>query len=73
MVRYGMLTRDEAVELVKEKDGKLDPRCVREFCQFVGYTETEFWNIMDKFYNRDLFEKSSNGDWILKHPIWEEK
>ncbi|MBQ2873137.1 MAG: N-acetyl sugar amidotransferase [Bacilli bacterium] len=70
MIRYGMLTREEAIELVKERDGNLDPRSVREFCEFVGYTESEFWNIMDKFYNKDLFEKNSFGEWVLKKPIW---
>ena len=36
------------------------------------YTESEFWAILDKFYNRDLFEKNEYGEWQLKHPIWEE-
>ena len=57
---------------VKACDGKLDPLCVRDFCDFCGYTESEFWKIMDKFYNRDLFEKNDCGEWVLKHPIWEE-
>jgi len=57
---------------IKERDGKLDPLCVRDFCDFCGYTESEFWAIMDKFYNRDLFEKNDCGEWQLKHPIWEE-
>ena len=71
-VRYGYITREEAVKLVKERDGALDPLCVRDFCAFCGYTETEFWAILDKFYNRDLFEKNEYGEWQLKHPIWEE-
>ena len=45
---------------------------MRDFCAFCGYTESEFWAIMDKFYNRDLFEKNACGEWVLKHPIWEE-
>ena len=73
MIRYGMLTRDEAIDLVKARDGKLDPRSVREFCEFVGYTEAEFWSIMDKFYNRDLFEKNAFGEWSLKEPVWKQK
>ena len=71
-IRYGMMTREEAIPVIKERDGKLDPLCVRDFCNFCGYTETEFWAIMDKFYNRDLFEKNDYGEWVLKHPIWEE-
>ena len=71
-IRYGMMTREEAIPIIKERDGKLDPLCVRDFCNFCGYTESEFWAIMDKFYNRDLFEKNDCGEWVLKHPIWEE-
>ena len=69
-VRYGLITREEAVEAVRLHDAKLDSRCVRDFVEFVGYSETEFWNIVDKFYNRDLFEKNEMGDWVLKDPIW---
>lgn len=72
-VRYGLLSREEAISLVKEHDGKLDPFCVRDFCEFCGYTESEFWKIVDGFYNRDLFYKNEYGEWVLKHPIWEEK
>lgn len=70
-VRYGLITRDEAIELVKKHDHALDPQCVRDFCEFCGYTETEFWRIMDGFYNRELFEKDVTGRWVLKHPVWE--
>ncbi len=70
MIRYGMLTRQEAIALVKEHDGKLDPLCVRDFCEFCGYTETEFWNIVDNLYNVDIFEKDRNGCWRIKDPIW---
>lgn len=70
-VRYGMMTREEAVETVKKKDHALDPRSVRDFCEFCNYSEKEFWGIIDKFYNRDLFEKNRYGEWILKNPVWE--
>lgn len=71
MVRYGIISRDEAKMLVKEHDDKLDPLCVRDFCEFCGYTETEFWNIIDRQYNKELFEKGKNGKWVLKNPVWE--
>ena len=51
MIRYGMLTRDEAIKMIKEKEHKLDPLVVRDFCEFCGYTEQEFWNIIDKKSN----------------------
>ncbi len=66
------MTRDEAIKIVKERDHKLDPLCVRDFCDFLGYRETEFWEIIDKLYNKDLFSKDQFGIWVLKHPVWKE-
>lgn len=71
-VRYGLLTREEAQKLVKEHDHNLDVKAVRDFCEFLGYSEAEFWTIVDKFYNQDLFEKNQFGEWVLKHPVWED-
>lgn len=71
-IRYGVLRREEAVELVRARDHALDPLSVRDFCEFCGYTETEFWRIVDRFYNQDLFKKDVYGNWELKHPVWEE-
>ncbi len=72
-IRYGLLNRDEAVEIIKERDGALDPLCVRDFCEFCGYTESEFWNVIDKMYNKELFYKDEYGRWMLKNPIWQEE
>lgn len=71
-IRYGMITRDEGIELVKKHDHDLDSLAVRDFCEFCGYSETQFWEIVDKFYNKDLFIKNDIGKWVLKHPVWEE-
>ncbi|MEG0973034.1 MAG: N-acetyl sugar amidotransferase [Lachnospiraceae bacterium] len=70
-IRYGMMTRPEAIELIKQHDAELDPRSVRDFCLFCGYSETEFWRIMDQFYNKELFYKDGYDRWRLKEPIWE--
>lgn len=66
MVRYGLLDRKEALALVEERDSNLDPLCVRDFCEFLGYKESEFWGIVDNFYNRDIFYKDTSGKWIKK-------
>ncbi len=68
-VRYGLMSRDEAIKLVKEKDAKLDPNCVRDFCEFCGYSESEFWEIVDRFYNAELFNKNEFNEWVLKEEI----
>lgn len=68
-VRYGMISRNEAIDLVREHDHNLDPHSVEDFCKFLGYTETEFYSIIDKLYNKQLFKKDSFGRWVLKDPI----
>lgn len=70
-IREGRMTREEAIELVREHDHKLDPVALADFLEFTGYTEEEFREIVDRFYNRELFEKV-DGEWKLKTPIWEE-
>jgi hypothetical protein len=72
-VRYGLITRKEAIELVRTRDHNLDPRSVEEFIKFLGYRESEFWNIVDKLYNREIFEKNIYHEWVLKNPIWNDK
>ena len=36
-IRYGLMTREEAIPVIKQRDGALDPLCVRDFCEFCGY------------------------------------
>lgn len=69
-IRYGLMTREEAIQIVKEKDHALDPKSVDDFCAFCGYTKKEFWEIIDNFYNTDIFEKDVMGRWRLKNAIY---
>lgn len=72
MIRYGVITREEGIELVKKHDSDLDKQAISDFCDFLGYSEPEFWKIVDKFYNKDIFYKDNDGIWHLKNPIWKE-
>ena len=69
-VRYGLLTRDEAVELVKKHDHALDPVSIDDFCEFLNYSKKEFFDIVDKFYNKELFKKNQYGQNVLINPVW---
>lgn len=72
-IRYGLMSREEAIRIIKERDHALDPKSVEDFCDFCGYTKAEFWNIIDKFYNKEIFQKDEFGRWGLKTPIWKEE
>ncbi|AVK82793.1 N-acetyl sugar amidotransferase [Lysinibacillus sp. B2A1] len=68
-IRYGLITREEGIELVKKYDHKIDQKAVLDFVDFLGYTLTDFYSIVDKFYNHEIFEINQFGEWSLKHLI----
>ncbi|TKX30191.1 N-acetyl sugar amidotransferase [Campylobacter sp. MIT 12-5580] len=68
-VRYNLLSRQEAVKLVNERDHKLDNKVVEDFCSFVGYTKSEFYKVLEKHYNKDLFYQNEYGEFKLKNPL----
>ncbi|MFC1624244.1 N-acetyl sugar amidotransferase [Candidatus Omnitrophota bacterium] len=70
-IRSGKITRKKAINLVKENDYVLDPIALKDFVDFIGIAKKEFWNIVEKFWNKDLFHKVK-GKWVLKNPIWKE-
>lgn len=69
-IRYGLISRQEGVELVKKHDHRLDQRALADFCEFTGISRRDFWNTVDKYYNRELFTKNTHGEWVLKQPVW---
>jgi len=71
-IRTGRISREEGVKLVQQHDHKLDSKMVKDFIDFTGYSDQEFWKIVDKHYNRNIFEKI-DGQWKIKTPISEFK
>lgn len=67
-IRSGRISKEEGLKLIKENDHKLDQRILNDFLQFTGYSHKEFWNIVEEFYNKDIFEKVDE-QWKLKYPI----
>jgi len=68
LIRDGVMTREKAVKLVREQDAVLDPLILEHYLKFSGYSEREFFEVVDKLYNRNLFEKRGNK-WKLKKEV----
>ena len=68
-IHQGMMTREEAVELVKKYDGGCSEHYINIFCDFIDISLDEFWTIVDKHANKDLFEKI-NGRWKPKFEVY---
>jgi N-acetyl sugar amidotransferase len=68
-IRSGMKTRQEMIPFVKEFDHKLDQGIVDKFLEFTGVSVKEFWSMMDKWYNTDLFKQDEDGIWHEKFEV----
>ena len=66
LIRKGHYTREAALEMVRATEHKLDQKVLDDFLSFTGYSDNQFWNIMEKWYNKDLFEYRS-AEWTLKN------
>jgi len=42
---------------------------MQDFINFMGYQPRQFWDIVEKFWNKEIFE-NVDGTWILKNPLW---
>lgn len=65
-VREGVLTKEQAEQMIKDSDWVCDPMSKKDFCRTIGITEHEFDVTVDKFANTDLLVKDANGHWRRK-------
>jgi len=54
-IRNKILTREEAVILVKKYDGVCHDSIILRYCNYVNISVVEFWNIVNKYVNRNIF------------------
>ena len=66
-VRRGAMTRDQAVQLVKLYDDMYPEYFFQEYCDYYKMSMKEFMQIIDKWANKELFEKKNR--WTPKFKI----
>jgi len=67
-IRNGKITRNEAIELVKQFDGEFPKKYLSEFCDYIGITSEEFNSIVDSFRSPHLWNYQKNK-WMLRHNV----
>jgi N-acetyl sugar amidotransferase len=66
-IRKGRMTREEAIELIKKHEGQKPPKkFIKHFCDYIGISEARFWEIAEKFRNKDIWKKDENGEWYIE-------
>ena len=65
-VRMGVLTKEQATQLIKDNDWVCDPQAKEDFCDTIGISQEYFDEIVDKHANTELVVKDANGNWRRK-------
>jgi len=66
-IRDGVLSIEDGKKIILERDHKLDQIAMQDFVDFAGYSIKEFWDIVEAFWNKDIFEKKGVS-WKMKIP-----
>lgn len=66
-VRRGSMTREQAVQLVRMYDDMIPEKYFEEYCDYYKMPMKEFLKVIDKWANKDLFEKKNR--WVPKFNI----
>jgi len=66
-LRENAITKEQAKKLIEENDHILDQLALQDFCNFLGYTKKEFWDVVERFWNLKIFKKEGVV-WKMKVP-----
>ncbi len=64
-IRNNRMTRDEAISHLRELGDETPHEDINKFCNFVGISNEDFFNIASNFRNNDIWEQKS-GVWKIK-------
>jgi len=70
-IREGRFSREDGKWYVREYDGLCGEKYIDAACKYLSITKEEFWEVVDKYVNRDLFEKV-DGKWKPKFTVGED-
>ena len=68
-IRAQKITRKEGISLVEEFDGVCADIIIERYCQYVGISKRNFWDITNTWVNTNIFEISNNGRPIPKFTV----
>lgn len=71
-IRHGRMSRDQAVQIIRERGDQTPWEDINAFCSFTGMARDRFFEIIETFRNRDVWTKK-NGVWTINDfliPDW---
>jgi len=63
-IRNGRITREQAIEIVRERGEETPNEDIAKFCQFIGISRDHFSEIVERFRNPTVWSRSA-GRWMI--------
>ena len=63
-IRNGRIKREDAIKVIKKKAFKVPLSDINKFCKFINISKNQFFQICEKFRNKNIWKKES-GKWKL--------
>lgn len=71
-IRNGRMTREQAVQIIRDSGDQTPHEDIEKFCKFVGITKQHFFEVCEKWRNPNVWTKES-GKWVIRDfliPDW---
>jgi hypothetical protein len=68
-IRRGAISREQAINLVRIYDNHYPEEFIKDYLEYYKMNRSEFDSVIDKWANKDLFEKKQNY-WQPKFEIF---
>ena len=65
-IRDGHITRNEAMNLVKDYDGKCSEEYIKKFCDYIEITIDKFWDTVNSFRG-PMWSKNEDNEWVNEY------
>lgn len=64
-IRNGRMTRDEGIARLKSCPERIPLEEIKQLCKYIEMEEDDFWTILEKFRNKDIWKKNDKGEWFM--------
>ena len=71
-IRHGRMTRDEGIGIIQERGEEIPKQAIEEFCDYVEISLDEFWEVVEKFRNPEIWTKAPHDSWRIDNFLIED-
>lgn len=64
-IRHGRMTREEGIVILSELGEEIPYREIEAFCNYIAISNDEFWQVVERFRNSEVWQKNALGVWQI--------